>query len=366
MKAFQASILFSAAMLALTACQSNTYSISGTVEGLEDGDTLFITNDLQSGIPTDTLIVKDGKFELSGIADSTYLCMVYSEKRNELNPPFFIEPGDISIKLVETPGASRIGGTKCNEQWQELNDSVMVIGKEINRIAEHIYGNTIDEMEQQKGMEQIDMLNQRFAAIVRKTTEKNIKNEFGYFLLTYYPEELIDNETRKELIDKLPAEKQKRPVIQEMLANLKQAALSAEGMTIKDFTQPGLDGTPVSLMGEVTKNKITIIDFWASWCSPCRQEMPSMLELYSKYKDKGLGIIGISLDEDSDAWKAATQQFNIPWTQMSDLKGWDNAIAQYFYVTSIPHTIAVDQKGKILKRGLRGERLEEYVAGALK
>ena len=366
MKAFQASILFSVAVLALTACHSNTYKISGAVEGLNDGDTLFITNDLQTGIPTDTLIVKDGKFELSGETDSTYLCMVYSEKRNELNAPFFIEPGNISIKLVETPGASRVGGTKCNEQWQELNDSVMTIGKEINRIAEHIYGNTVDEMEQQKGMEQIEKLNQRFSAIVVKTTEKNIKNEFGYFLLTDYPEELIDNQTRMKLIDKLPDEKQKRPAIQEMLANLKQASESAEGMTIKDFTQPGLDGTPVSLLGEVSKSKITVIDFWASWCGPCRQEMPFMVELYDKYKDKGLGIIGISLDEDSDAWKAATQQLNIPWVQMSDLKGWENVIAKHFCVTSIPHTIVVDQQGKILKRGLRSEKLEEFVTEQLK
>lgn len=365
MKAFQASILFSA-VLALTACHSNTYKISGVAEGLQDGDTLFITNDLQSGIPTDTLIVKNGKFELSGETDSTYLCMVYCDKRNELNAPFFIEPGNISIKLSETPGASRVGGTKCNEQWQELNDSVMTIGKEINRIAEHIYGNTVDEMEQQKGMEQIEKLNQRFSAIVVKTAEKNIKNEFGYFLLTYYPEELIDNQTRMKLIDKLPDEKQKRPAIQEMLVNLKQAAESAEGMTIKNFTQPGLDGTPLSLLGEVAKSKITVIDFWASWCGPCRQEMPFMLELYGKYKNKGLNIIGISLDEDSDAWKAATQQLNIPWIQMSDLKGWENTIAKHFCVNSIPHTIVVDQKGKILKRGLRGEKLEEFVDKQLK
>ena len=366
MKAFQASILFSAAVIALTACHSNAYKISGKVEGLKDGDTLYVTNDLQTGIPTDTLIVKDGKFESSGATDSTYIAMIYSGARNELNAPFFVEPGNITIKLVETPGASRVGGTKCNEQWQELNDSVMTIGKEINRIAEHIYGNTIDEMEQQKGMEQIDKLNQRFSAIVVKTTEKNIKNEFGYFLLTYYPEELIDNQTRKKLIDKLPEEMQKRPVIQEMLSNLKQADETAEGMTIKDFNQPGIDGTELSLMSEVAKNKITVIDFWASWCGPCRQEMPFMLEMFSKYKDKGLGIVGISLDEDSDSWKAATQQLNIPWIQMSDLKGWENAIAKHFCVNSIPHTIVVDQQGKILKRGLRGEKLEEFVAKQLK
>jgi len=259
MKVFQASILFSAAMLALTACESKTYTIDGTAEGMKDGDTLFITNDLQTGIPTDTLIVKGGRFHLNGITDSTYLAMVYSQARNELNTPFFIEPGNISIKLAETPGASRVGGTECNEQWQELNDSVMTIGKEINRIAEHIYGETVDEMEQQKGMEQIEKLNQRFSSILVKTTEKNIGNEFGFFLLTYYPDELIDNQTRINLISKLPADVQKRPVIQEMQKHLKQMSESAEGMTIKDFKQAGLDGSEVSLMGEVAKNKITVI-----------------------------------------------------------------------------------------------------------
>ena len=91
-----------------------------------------------------------------------------------------------------------------------------------------------------------------------------------------------------------------------------------------------------------------------------------MIELYGKYKNKGLGFIGISLDEDIDAWKAATQQQNIPWPQMSDLKGWNNAIIKYFYVTIIPHTIVVNQQGIILKRGLHGQQLEEFVEKQLK
>jgi thiol-disulfide isomerase/thioredoxin len=365
MKAFQASILFSAAVLALTACHSNTYKISGAVEGLNDGDTLFITNDLQTGIPTDTLIVKDGKFELSGETDSTYLCMVYSEKRNELNAPFFIEPGNISIKLVETPGASRVGGTKCNEQWQELNDSVMTIGKEINQIAEHIYGGNVSEEEQKKGMEKIDRLNQRFSAMLVKCVEKNIDNEFGYFLLTYYPEELIDNNQRTRLINLLPEQMRKRSAIQQMQQLLTNASKTAEGASITDFTQKSLDGNDVSLMEEIKKNKVTVIDFWASWCGPCRQEMPFMLQLYEQLHAKGLGFIGISLDNEEAAWKQATEALGVKWPQMSDLKGWENEIAQYFNVTSIPHTIVVDQQGKILRRGLRGEQLQKYIESQL-
>ena len=364
MKVSLASILFSAVLLA--SCQSNSYKIKGSVEGLPDGDTLFVTSDLITGVPSDTLVIKDGKFELQGEVDSTALCMVYSASMNEINAAFFMEPGTIKIHLTEEPGASRVSGTHCNDQWQTLNDSVMSIGKEINRIAEHIYSNNLPEEEQQKGMEQIDRLNQRFSDLVVKTVEKNIDNEFGYFLLTYYPEELIDNENRARLVKELPTEMRQRPAIKQFEQELAKAAKTAEGSVIQDFTQKALDGTEISLMAEVKKHKITVIDFWASWCGPCRQEMPFMIQMYDKYQSKGLGILGISLDENSDAWIKGTEALGFTWPQMSDLKGWENEIAQYFQVTSIPHTIIVDQSGKILRRGLRGELLEQFIAEQLK
>ena len=356
------SIFFlTAAGIMLAACQSKTYKISGTAEGMADGDTLYITSDMQNGTPQDTIIVKDGRFAYEGKSDSIHLAMIYSAARNEINAPFFMEPGQITITLSDVPGTSRVGGTNCNDQWQILNDSVMEIGKEINRIAEHIYGNNVSMEQQQEGMATIEKLNQRFSAFIVRTTEKNIKNEFGYFLLTYYPEELIDNETRARLIEELPDEMRNRQAIKQIEATILQFEQTAVGNTIKDFTQPGLDDTPVSLLEEVKKNKVTIIDFWASWCGPCRQEMPFMLTLYNDLKERGLGIIGISLDQDKDDWQTATQKLGISWPQMSDLKGWDNAIARHFNVTSIPHTIVVDQQGKILARDLRGEKLKAFV-----
>ena len=366
MKVSLTNTLYSALLIgALTACQSTTYQVKGTIEGAADGDTLFLTSDLQTGIPGDTIFVEDGKFHISGEADSVRLCMIYSAKRNELNAPFFIEPGIISIQIKETPGASRVGGTKCNDEWQVLNDSVISIGKEINRIAEHIYGNTVTPEEQQKGMEAIDKLNQRFSRMVINTCEKNIRNEFGYFLLTYYPDELIDPSSRSRLIKLLPEEMRKREQIRVMEQSLEASAKTAEGATIPDFSQPAPDGTSLSIMSEVSQHRITIIDFWASWCGPCRQEIPFMIELYNKNKDKGLGIVGVSLDNDKDAWLTAIKQMNMPWAQMSDLNGWDNAAAKLFNITSIPHTIVVDQQGKILRHGLRGEALANFVAEQL-
>lgn len=364
MKVYLTSILCST--LLITACHSSSYRISGDVAGLSDGDTLFLTRDLQTAIPSDTLIIKNSKFSLSGEADSATLCMIYSASHNQINIPFFLEPGAITIHLAEQPGASRVSGTHSNDEWQELNDSVMAIGKEINRIAEHIYGNTVPEAEQQKGMEQMEQLNKRFAAVVVRCAERNIDNEFGFFLLTYYPEELIDNATRLRLIKQLPADMQNRQQIQQMKHMLDHAAKTAEGATVSDFIQKALDGSDVSLMEEIKKNKLSVIDFWASWCGPCRQEMPFMIQLYDEYQPKGFGIVGVSLDNDQHAWQQATGVLGVKWPQMSDLKGWENEIAQYFQVTSIPHTIVVDQQGKILRRGLRGEALKAFVAEQLK
>ncbi|MBQ8715435.1 MAG: AhpC/TSA family protein [Prevotella sp.] len=359
-------LILTAAGITLAACQSNTYHIKGTVEDAQ-GDTLFLTTDLQQGTPRDTIVIKDGQFELSGETDSTYFCMIYSKNEESLNCPIFIEPGTIKVLLSKTPGGSKVGGTAINDEWQRMTDSTMVIGKEINNIAEKVFANEkATEAEQQAAMAKIEQLNQRHSKVVLDFTERNIKNELGYFLLTMFTEEVIPNQDRLRLIKMMPDGLRQRPAIKEMEQQLANASKTEEGAVIEDFTMPSIEGAPMSIMSEVKKNRITVLDFWASWCGPCRQETPLMIEIYKKYKDKGLGFVGISLDEDGDAWKQATDQLGIVWPQMSDLKGWENAAAQMFNITSIPHTIVLDQNGKILRRGLRGQKLEQFIAEQLK
>lgn len=134
-----------------------------------------------------------------------------------------------------------------------------------------------------------------------------------------------------------------------------------EESDIIDFTMTAMDGTKQSVQAEAARHKLTIIDFWASWCGPCRQEMPRLVYLYNMYKDKGLGIIGVSLDEDRTQWEAAVSQMNMQWLQLSDLQGWNNAAAQMYGVQSIPFTIVVDSDSKVIAAGLRGNRLASLV-----
>lgn len=130
---------------------------------------------------------------------------------------------------------------------------------------------------------------------------------------------------------------------------------------IQDFSLPSSSGETLSIANEVAKHKLTIIDFWASWCGPCMKEMPMMKNLYDTFEKQGLGIVGISLDKEKDKWLTALQTMGISWTNLSDMKGWESDIARFYEVSSIPYTMVVDSNGTIVAGGLRGESLRLYI-----
>lgn len=126
-----------------------------------------------------------------------------------------------------------------------------------------------------------------------------------------------------------------------------------------DIKMNDINGKPVSVLEEIKKNKLTIIDFWASWCGPCVNSMPHLVDINKKYKDKGLGIIGFSLDEDKNNWEDAVKTLGMDWLQLSDLQGWNNAAAVQYNIRAIPYTMLVSQNGKVLVKELRPDELEE-------
>jgi len=351
------------AAFALAACQSNQYKIQGSGSGLSEGDTLYLTSDLAMGVPSDTIVVKDGKFELTGETDSTYLCVIYSQAQNSAT--FFLEPGTIKIDFVGD-GKSKVSGTKVNDAFQQMNDSVMGYNDRMEKIASVFSNDSITEEQQQSAMAEMKKVETEMSNFIMATTEKNLDNELGYFLITNYQDDNFTLEKKVALIDKLPAKMQQREDIKAIKDAAEAAQKTAIGKQMPEFTMNTPEGNPLNVMDEVKKNKITILDFWASWCGPCRAEMPFMKELYAKFNPKGLGIVGISLDEDGDAWKAAIKELGITWPQMSDLKGWKCEAGQMFQVNAIPFMAIVDENGTIIQKGLRGPELEQFISEKLK
>jgi peroxiredoxin len=141
--------------------------------------------------------------------------------------------------------------------------------------------------------------------------------------------------------------------LQEQIANGKIGAIGSEAI---DFTQNDTTGKPVTLSS--FKGKYVLVDFWASWCHPCRLENPNVVATYNKFKSKNFTIISVSLDKARDPWIEAIKQDNLRWTHVSDLKFWNNDIAIKYKITSIPQNFLIDPSGKIVAKNLRGPDLE--------
>ena len=360
-------ILPAIAALLATSCQSDTYKIEGHGDNLTDGDTIYLSALPGEGAPIASAVVSKGKFVIEGTTEDVTFCRLHSKGNPAIGATLFLEPGTITVDIAPySSSTSRVSGTPTNRKWQQLCDSLTYIGAELSQTAEFLQKNarTISADEQRDATQRIDKLQQKFMAIVTAAATENTDNEFGYFVLTRF-DGAIEAAKRLDLLRQMPAEMQQRPEAAQLISELEQKAKTAEGSPLPHFTMNDTEGNPLNLYDEISRHRLTLIDFWASWCGPCRQEMPSVVALYEECAPRGLGIIGVSLDQNEEAWKRAIDDLGIRWTQVSDLKGWHNEMAQAMGVNAIPHTVVVDSTGTILSRGLRGDQLAQFIRAKL-
>ena len=361
-------LLATAGIVAMASCQNSTgYVIKGTIEGADDGSYVYL-QDYSGGNLTavDSAAVNAGKFSLSGESSSIAECrfLTYVNETMEIVAQVFLEKGTIKVNMSSEKAT--VGGTTCNDAYQKFLDLYTAASIEINEIYTQVMSDsTLTDADRKAKGDLMQAKEDEAIAMIKDQISQNISNVVGVQLLASFAMNFPANEVAP-LLDKIPTELEAMPEVVSMKEYFAAMLKSAEGQQYSDIELNDPDGKPIKLSDFIPNNKYTLIDFWASWCGPCRMEMPNVVAAYDKYKSKGFGIVGISLDSDVEAWKKAIVDLNITWPQMSDLQGWQNAAAQLYGIRSIPSTLLIDQSGVIVTRDLRGEALLNKLAELFK
>lgn len=355
-------LLLAGLTAALASCSKQTCKIDGIVESAMDGDTLYIARMTDGAlIPTDTIVIRDGKFTLTEKCDSTIIaCFYYYNRQSDevYSNIFFMEDGE--VKLQVRPDC-KISGTKNNDIYQQFMDSIYEVHEQMSELyAMYEEADTPSEEDESLGNEEMYKLDQKSNEIVAQTVRTHIGEPAGFVLFLscynmFEPEEVI------HLADKVSKHYQENSILAQIREEAENALAINNRTKFIDVTIPSVDGKDIRLSDVVKAHKLTLVDCWASWCGPCRAEMPNVVALYKKFQSKGLEIVGISFDEDEKAWKDAIKNMEMTWLQCSELSSWDNVMTQKYGVSSIPYTILIDNEGNILAQRLRGKELEKFV-----
>lgn len=375
-------LMLVSAVAVLVSCNKagdNEYIVTGSVKDIKDGTQVFIEKQDSIGrvVAIDTVKIEKGKFSFKGSAAEPEIHMVQVESLMG-KVPFILENGEIEIEIdKDSIQKSSVSGTYNNDELTNFKKEGAKMQKKLMKFQQD---NMMKMQTAQQNQDTVTMnsLRKEFTKLQEefmKQSEDYVDSHPKAFISVLIVDGMFnqmapDLDKIKKHFAKLDKSLQEGKVgkgIQKRInaienpvaATPESAGSPAVGSVAPDFSAKNPEGKTVSL--KESMGKVTIIDFWASWCKPCRAENPNVVALYSELHGKGLNIIGVSLDKEAGAWKDAIAKDKLTWNQISNLQYWNEPIAKTYGVESIPATFILDASGKIVAKDLRGDALKAKV-----
>lgn len=355
---------FNARMANNKANEDNPYTILGSIDSTYSGQVYLLKREAGEWINLDTADVVNGVFKFIGNIKMPELYYMQIEGSNRY-ASFFVESGIIDFKSrVDEFHNAEITGSAAQLSYDNFQNQA----DDINKKQEEVWKNIKNAQQAEndddvKKWEQIfDDLDAEYKQFILDYTKVNNTTVVSAYILirnAYYFDE-TDMEPIVTNFDPSIANSKYVISLTERVETLKKVAI---GKPAIDFNMNDADGNPVALSS--LYGKYLLVDFWASWCGPCRKENPNVVAIYNDYKDKGFDVYGVSFDDNKEKWLKAVEDDQLSWSHVSDLKGWGNAAGKLYAINSIPSNILLDPDGKIIGKNLRGEDLRNKIAELL-
>ncbi|GHU89624.1 thiol:disulfide interchange protein [Bacteroidia bacterium] len=343
-------LLISIVLICFSCKQKGLYEIEGTISSPDmEGKYVYLVKYNDEGIEKcDSSVIKDGKFFFEGVQEVPELYYIQAEDGERVKKrAILLEPGNIVVTISDR---TTVGGTLVNNAYQKYLDEQSAIDIRLDSI-------TTDQ-------EYDSVYKEKKESYARYFSE-NINNPLGVEEFSVYGRRLEPEQLKLVLSKGDEAFKASKTGIfyQERFDAVQKTAV---GQKFVDIVSKDITGKSISLSDYAGKGKYVLVDFWASWCGPCRKEMPMMVELYEKYKFKKFEIVGYSLDKNAEAWIKGLEDLGMTWPQMSDVNFWQSEPVKNYAVPHIPYTVLIDPSGTILAKGIIGAELKNKLEELLK
>lgn len=358
------------AAIAMYSCDNApSYTIKGKVDlpEVEGKQALLTLTENRTTTTIDSVAITNGSFELKGAVETPKMYTLQIALEEPVKVNFVLENAEITITI--DANGNKVSGTPINDAYQQyqaqsetFNSQKQEVYNEYKNLSEA--GTLTPEIEETLSTK-MDKLNEDATALSKNFVAANINNPAGQMILRSVSYRLSAEEL-KEAIAGADSTSLQTDILKNIAQRIESLEKTAVGQQYTDLSYPNPDGEIIALSDYVGKNKVVLVDFWASWCGPCRSDMPNVVAAYKKYKNKGFEVVGVSLDKDREAWVKGIADLGITWPQMSDIKYWDSEAAKTYAVNSIPHMMLIDQDGTIITRGIHGSDLDKMLSDLLK